>query len=145
MSLPFKLKSYHKYDTKSRWKQSGLIMDNFEEIYNRYITQTHCELCNKEFTISIDRCMDHNHTTGEFRNIVCNKCNASREDRKLFSNNNSGYKCISKQIDNTCKQGFTWVLQCYVDGKQTKIKSCVNLKKLVKFAEEWKKDNNYYT
>ena len=143
--LPFELKPYHKAITKYTWKKRGLLMDNFEEIYNKYIYATHCQLCYKQFEKSCDRQMEHCHETGQFRNIVCNKCNHKKEDRKINSNNTSGYKGISKQKDLTCKQGFCWIFQVRINGKKKTIKTSVNFDKLVKFAEQWKKDNNYYT
>jgi len=143
--LPFELKPYHKAITKYTWKKRGLLMDNFEEIYNKYIYATHCELCNKQFTKTIDRQMEHCHETGEFRNIVCMGCNQRKADVKLKSNNTSGYKGICKQKDTTCKQGFIWQFSVYINGKRKTIKQSVDLDKLVEFAEQWKKDNNYYT
>ena len=73
MNLPFELAKKHKPKTKYMWKMYGLIMDNFEEIYNEYIYATHCDLCEKEFKTTLDRQMEHDHKTGEFRNIVCNQ------------------------------------------------------------------------
>jgi hypothetical protein len=144
MSLPFELSKNHKYTSKYIWKKSGLVMTNFEEIYNRYIVATNCELCNKEFPNTRDRCMDHNHETGEFRNIVCNRCNILKDDR-FNKNNTSGYKGISKEIDNHCNQGFIWVFRASVDGKRKKIKTSIDYNKLVAFADKWKLDNNYHT
>ena len=143
--LPFELKPYHKALMKYSWKRNGLIMDNFEEIYNKYIYATHCELCNKQFTKTIDRQMEHDHQTGEFRNIVCNKCNTRKEDRKINSNNTSGYKGIGIRNDKRIKQGYYWEFQVTINGKSKIIKASVDLEKLIKFAEQWKKDNNYYT
>ena len=142
--LPFKLCKDHKPKMNYKWKQRGLITDNFEEIYNKYIRATHCELCGKEFTKSIDRQMEHNHETGEFRNIVCNRCNTLKNDRKVRTDNTSGYKAISKKKCSTCKQGFTWYFRAIVNGKSKFIKSSNDLDKLVEFAEKWKKDNNYH-
>ena len=143
--LPFKISKKHKTDTKFNWKKNGLIMDNFEEIYNKYIYATHCQLCNKQFENTRDRQMEHCHATGHFRNIVCNKCNQLKADVKLQSNNTSGYKGICKSKNKRYKQGFHWVFQVQIDGKQKIIKKSVDFDKLVKFAEQWKKDNNYYT
>ena len=145
MSLPFKLYKYHKNYTKQSWKKNGLIMDNFDEIYNRYIYATHCELCNKQFVKSIDRCMDHNHETSEFRNIVCQRCNQLKADVKKSSNNTSGYKGISKSVDKTCRQGFIWQFSVQINGKSKTIKSSVNKELVIEFAEKWKKENNYHT
>jgi hypothetical protein len=142
--LPFELYYGHKGTLRRLWKKSGLIMDNFEEIYNKYIYATHCELCNKKFEKRIDRQMEHNHETGEFRNIVCNRCNTLKADKKIQCNNTSGYNGISKRLDKTIKQGYSWVFRASVNGKHKHIKQSINLEELIEFAEKWKKDNNYH-
>jgi len=58
-----------------KWKKSGLIYDNYDELYETYIKTMECEHCKTEFTEKNLRCMDHDHTTGLFRKIVCNRCN----------------------------------------------------------------------
>ena len=143
--LPFDLYKEHKALTKYKWKSRGLITDKFEEIYNKYIYATHCELCNKQFENTRERQMEHDHQTGEFRNIVCRSCNQLKADVKLQSNNTSGYKGISKQKEKNCKQGFLWRFQVRINGKIKRIKSSNDLDKLIKFADQWKKDNNYHT
>jgi hypothetical protein len=142
--LPFELNKDHKSKKKHDWKRYGLIMDNFEEIYYKYIYATHCELCNKQFQNTRDRQMEHNHETGEFRNIVCNRCNTLKADKKLQSNNTSGYRGITKAKCKTCKQGFRWLFEIKINGKAKTIKSSTNLEFLIEFAEKWKKENNYY-
>ena len=64
----------------SKWKRSGVIHDDFDELYEKYINTEFCELCNVELTVDkaitkTTRCLDHDHTTGLFRNVVCNSCN----------------------------------------------------------------------
>ena len=142
--LPFKLYKSHKSKTKSNWKKHGLIMDNFEEIYKRYIYATHCELCNKEFVKSLDRQMEHDHKTGEFRNIVCTRCNSLKSDRKQC-NNTSGYIGICKHTDKKYKQGYRWSFRVNLNGKQKTIKYSIDLEFLKKFAQKWRKENNYNT
>ena len=61
--------------TMADWKHSGLIDDNMDELYERYIICEHCEHCGKEFKNSYDRCMDHDHQTGLFRAFLCRSCN----------------------------------------------------------------------
>jgi len=82
------------------WKLHNLIGD-YEKIYERYKNTTHCDLCKVELTLdkkitSTRKSMEHNHETGEFRNITCHKCNMSRKgDYK----NTTGHKGIYKTND----------------------------------------------
>tara|TARA_R110001592_G_scaffold69878_2_gene214308 strand:+ start:49 stop:495 length:447 start_codon:yes stop_codon:yes gene_type:complete len=148
MSLPFELSKYHKTNTKYRWINQLELKETdekIEEIYNKYIVATHCELCNKEFISRKDRHMEHCHESGRFRNIVCTRCNLLKHDNKLQSNNTSGYKGIFKTYGKTCKHGFYWKFEAYVNGKKKTIKSSVDFDKLVAFADKWKLENNYHT
>ena len=62
---------------RSSWKSQGIKLDNFEEIYERYTNAIFCDIC--ECVLDVNgrnkKCMDHDHDTGDFRNIVCNYCN----------------------------------------------------------------------
>ena len=147
--LPFELHKKHKKWTKDRWRykyKMKFTNEDFEMyIYPEYIKATNCDLCDNEFESCRDRQLDHNHKTGEIRNIVCQSCNQKKKDLGLRKNNTSGYKGITKKIDIRCKEGFTWLFQVCLNGKNKSIKTCVDKKKLIKFAENWKKENNYYT
>ena len=107
---PIKKKKYTKINT---WKSSGLTGD-YEAIYNRYINTNNCDLCNVflEGKGINKKCMEHNHTTGEFRNIVCHSCNMNKSDRKKPKSNTTGYKNI--YYDNTKK---CWVYKKTFNGK----------------------------
>ena len=142
--LPFKLPKTHKANTRCNWKKYGLNMDNFDEIYNKYIYATNCDLCCKEFTKTTDRQMEHDHDTNEFRNIVCRSCNLLKSDVK-HSRNTSGYIGIYKQLNKTYKQGFIWEFRAIINEKNKFIKCSIDFDKLVKFADQWKKENNYNT
>ena len=144
MTLPFKLPKYHKTNTKISWRSIGIIFtdEDFElYIYPKYIYATHCDLCNKQFKSSKDRQLDHNHDTGEIRNILCTSCNYRKSDRKIHKNNTSGYVGITKINDKTCKQGFIWRFRI----QDKTIKKSIDLDYLIKFRDNWLKENNYET
>ena len=67
------------------WKHHGLIETEdytYEELYESYLHHTNCEVCDVKLTIgdrsATMKCMDHDHETGIFRNILCNVCNIKR-------------------------------------------------------------------
>lgn len=67
----------------SNWKQRGIKSDNYDMLYNNYLSETHCDLCRVEFGKMGDgtgtfKCCDHDHDTGLFRNFLCNICNIRR-------------------------------------------------------------------
>ena len=78
-----KTPSGRKVSRISDWRRNGVIHDNFDELYEIYLNTKNCELCNVELTIDYPttkttRCLDHDHETGLFRNILCNSCNVKR-------------------------------------------------------------------
>ena len=66
----------------SRWRNRGVINDDFNSLYEYYINCKNCEECNVELIEgnfgSNKKCLDHNHETGLFRNVVCCACNTKR-------------------------------------------------------------------
>jgi len=64
-----------KSNSISDWKRSGLIHNNYEQLYDLYLQSTHCDVCKSEYKDSSDRCMDHNHETNLFRQFLCQSCN----------------------------------------------------------------------
>jgi len=65
-----------KYNMIYDWKRRGLIYDDYDALYETYIKTMECQHCQTEFTKNNKRCLDHDHTTGLFRKIVCHRCNA---------------------------------------------------------------------
>ena len=63
--------------TINNWKRRGIIGD-YDKLYEKYLNCNECELCNNPFKSSYYRCLDHDHDTGEFRNILCRACNNRR-------------------------------------------------------------------
>ena len=64
------------------WKIKGVICEDFNELYEYYINCWNCEDCNVELVegrySANKRCLDHDHTTGLFRNVLCHTCNMKR-------------------------------------------------------------------
>ena len=63
---------------KKLWKKRGLDMDTFYYVYPIYLNTTHCDRCNVLLTndnSGTQKCMDHCHATGMFRNVICRNCN----------------------------------------------------------------------
>ena len=130
------------------WMNHGLVLTSKEEgyeIFYRRENSTQCEKCGKKYKNTKDREMDHAHIIdnkwGHFRNILCTSCNAKR--RIINSNNTSGYSGISKEICNRYKQGYFWKFRVSIDGKEIAIKCSIDKEFLIKFAIQWKIDNNY--
>jgi len=84
-----KWKEYHKEYRKTdkeikrsrikSWKRSGIIVEDWDELYDYYINTTNCEYCDVELIEgnfgANHRCLDHNHNTGEVRGVICHTCN----------------------------------------------------------------------
>ena len=77
-----------KKNRKSSWKKRGVKFDNkeeFEEVYKIYIETEFCNLCNCKLHEgnkgSGKKTLDHDHSTGKFRNILCNRCNITRDKK----------------------------------------------------------------
>jgi hypothetical protein len=70
----------------SDWKHKGIISDDWDALYERYVNCEYCEHCRVKLTQSIrptktTRCLDHNHDITDrenVRNILCWFCNIQR-------------------------------------------------------------------
>ena len=91
------------------WKKWGVINDDFDVLYDLYLSKTHCDNCN-HLLIKGDgkykKTLDHDHETGLFRNVLCNNCNlnCNKEERKLRTNKRFPIKKTLEEIKETNKK-----------------------------------------
>ena len=89
-----------------KWKNRGLKED-IDMMFGIYYIKDlldNCESCNRPFKNHFDKKMDHCHTTGKFRQIICSQCNANRKEEQFVTN--TGEKFISKY--SIKRNGFCW-------------------------------------
>ena len=137
--LPFELRKRHKYLTKKNWEKRGMIFrddGHFEFVYYEYIRAKNCELCNELFPNSLNRQLDHNHITGEPRNIVCCKCNLRKKDNKKIPTN-TGYEYINKCKSKNYKTGYCFRIQIVRDKKNIINTSRKTLEEAIKCRDEF--------
>jgi hypothetical protein len=80
-----KLKQYHINNPKvkiiSQWKRLGIIDDDWDGLYDYFIKETNCWICDKVYNKhnKMDlRCLDHDHDITDDNNIryiCCGYCN----------------------------------------------------------------------
>ena len=60
------------------WKRRGIKDEDLNLVYDYFITQTHCWICDVKYDKKNLRCLDHCHETGDIRYIICYKCNFNK-------------------------------------------------------------------
>ena len=85
----YRLKNYKK-GLIYGWLYNGLKSNYLNAIYCKFMNSTKCEKCGHDYSY-YKKCMDHCHSTGEFRAILCQSCN-SNEHR---TDNSSGVPNVS--------------------------------------------------
>jgi hypothetical protein len=58
----------------NNWKRRGVAGD-LNALYELWENTDKCEGCDYIFTNDSNKCLDHDHITGEFRKILCRNCN----------------------------------------------------------------------
>jgi hypothetical protein len=69
-----------------RWRHLGIKDNDFDLLYQAVESETNCYICGKFFTKHYDKCLDHDHETGEVRYILCRNCNGNLlrgKDKKI--------------------------------------------------------------
>ena len=121
----------------SEWRKRGLIMDTYWDyvtIYYHWLVSTHCEKCPKEFdnTKHNDKCMDHCHLTGEYRNILCLKCNVNDMTTNTSGTPNIGWD----------KREKNWWYSRTINGKNHSKRFTLK-EDALKYKVEFEKENIY--
>ena len=85
--LTLKMREYRKDNPECKkretiydWKRRGLICEDYDKLYEYYLSIYECQNCGFQLNqdLSTRKCMDHCHNTGQFRQILCNYCNFLR-------------------------------------------------------------------
>jgi hypothetical protein len=84
---------------KKRWKEQGLNMNTFENVFERFQNTNNCEVCNYKLETNVgdgkvniaSKCMNLCKETNECNKIVCLECNTRimSENRKLKAKESS--------------------------------------------------------
>tara|TARA_R110000787_G_scaffold240722_1_gene346903 strand:- start:308 stop:751 length:444 start_codon:yes stop_codon:yes gene_type:complete len=109
--MPPKWDSPHQQYTIYNWKKRGLILregETYKGIYSFYMNTDFCNKCNIKFNDEVHnekKCMDHDHATRYFRQVLCHKCNIwhDRTLSKIRKGNKTGHRWIGigkSQRDN---------------------------------------------
>lgn len=72
---PERVREYREKDSWTLAKRCARRNITPEELVDRFEQQECCcAICRKEISL-IDSAIDHNHSTGEFRGVLCKQCN----------------------------------------------------------------------
>ena len=66
-----------------KWRQQGIISDDWEATHEYFMSTTHCENCSVLLTYGLNRtgkCLDHDHSIDDRENVravLCRVCNVN--------------------------------------------------------------------
>tara|TARA_R110000796_G_scaffold222717_1_gene338917 strand:+ start:303 stop:779 length:477 start_codon:yes stop_codon:yes gene_type:complete len=90
----------------SRWKRDGIVSNDWDATYERFMNTLNCENTECNVLLTTDRkmtettkCLDHDHNKKDepnVRAVLCNNCNVNDNSR-----NTSG-------VPNVSKEGNSW-------------------------------------
>ena len=101
---------------KSGWKEQGIIIKNFDEFYEKFLSTDICQICKKKLTVDkinthSTKSVDHDHNIIDRENvryICCHACNSNDQSR-----NTSGEPNIYYHKKNQC-----WTFEKTIQGKK---------------------------
>ena len=99
---------------KKHWVEQGIKFDDelqFITIYYHFLATNTCDKCNIKFTkgnTKYKKCLDHDHKTGLYRNVLCNECNVNDKITNTSNVPNVGYNKVKK----------TWRYRKMIYGKE---------------------------
>ena len=133
-----KIKAYRKTPASKKttrighWKNRGLHVDDYDELYKKYLETTHCEKCGVEFVdgkrTNASKCADHDHYKifNNFRAFLCHHCNVTNDN----SSNTSG-------IPNIHKKGDRWRYSKRVYGKKRHEKTFKTKQEAIDYKKDY--------
>jgi len=131
----------HKSNLIRRWKNIGVISDDFDKLYEEHMKINNCQLCNIDFNSEERmkwRCLDHDHRTGLYRQTICNKCNIGFDRKypitKTFTGNKLNHQFITiSKSERKNKLQISFYYQRNIKGKKIQ-KQSTSLIKLIAFS-----------
>ena len=74
----------NKYFRIGKWKNRGVISEDYNKLYEYYLSVKECENCGIELNQdeATKKCLDHDHNTGLFRQVLCKVCNTMRDKNR---------------------------------------------------------------
>ena len=126
---------------KADWKDQGIIIKNFDEFYEKFLSTTHCEICKKKLTVDkktthSTRVVDHDHAITDKENvryICCHACNSN--DR---SDNTSGIPNIYYHKQNEC-----WRFQKRIQGKKYSKSGFKTIEEAIEYKAKFMKERSF--
>ena len=134
----------------NKWKTRGLnhTNDEIKDILKIFHECKHCKNCDKLLTYNNDssqKCMDHDHKTGKFRQVLCRGCNIHfdrepdrkprkrmTDEQRLINRKNTGRKYDMKRRETTERKEYT---NNY--NKEYKIKNQEKLNEYAKYKHKY--------
>ena len=98
--------SKHQQYTIYNWTRQGLICregETYKGIYSYVMSIDNCNQCSVKFNDEVNnekRCMDHDHSSGYFRQVLCMKCNKQFDvkTQKVRRESKTGHRWITPTI-----------------------------------------------